>query len=137
MISEQFRALWLPRLLSVVRIMTGLLFLQHGLTKYIGFPVPTPATFQVASLAGVAGAIEIVAGVLITIGLFSRTIAFIASGEMAFAYFISHAPRSVFPQANGGELAILFCFIFLYIALAGGGSWGVDAMRAKASTPAP
>ncbi len=137
MIDEQFRATWLPRLLSVVRIMTGLLFLQHGLTKYIGFPAPTPATFHVASLSGLAGAIEIVAGILIVIGLFSRVTAFIASGEMAFAYFISHAPRGFFPQANGGELAILYCFIFLYIALAGGGSWGVDAMRAKAQSTGP
>src|SRR5258708_5110518 len=97
MISESFLATWSPRVLSILRIVVGLLFLEHGLSKYFGFPTPAPATFQVMSLIGLAGAIEIVTGVLITIGLFTRAAAFIASGEMAFAYFISHAPLNFFP----------------------------------------
>src|ERR1700685_173195 len=100
MIGESFRATWSPRLLSVVRIITGLMFLQHGLSKYFGFPAVTPAGFQVLSLAGAAGVIEIVAGVLVALGLFARCAAFIASGEMAIGYFLYHAPISFFPIVN-------------------------------------
>ena len=131
MISESFRATWSPRLLSVIRIIVGLMFMQHGLTKYFGFPVATPAGFQALSMVGAAGVIEIVAGALIAIGLFARCAAFLASGEMAIGYFLYHAPRSFFPQANGGEAAIFYCFIFLYIALEGGGPWSIDAARSK------
>ena len=131
MVSESFRATWSPRMLSVLRIIVGLLFLEHGLSKYFGFPGPSPATFQVFGLLGLAGAIETVAGVLVTVGLFTRTAAFIASGEMAFAYFISHFPRNFFPMLNQGDAAILYCFIFLFIALEGGGPWGIDAARSK------
>ena len=131
MVSESFRAMWSPRLLSILRIIVGLLFLQHGLSKYFGFPAPSPATFQAMSLLGVAGVIEIVASVLVAIGLFTRAAAFIASGEMAFAYFMVHFPKSFFPLVNGGDGAVLFCFIFLFFALEGGGPWGIDGMRSK------
>jgi putative oxidoreductase len=131
MISQSFRAEWSPRLLSIVRIVVGLLFLEHGLSKYFGFPAPSPAAFQVVGLLGLAGAIEIVASVLVTIGLFTRAAAFIASGEMAVAYFMAHFPKSFFPLVNGGEAAVLYCFIFLFLALEGGGVWSVDAARSR------
>jgi putative oxidoreductase len=127
--SESLRTEWTPRVLSTLRIFVGLLFLEHGLSKYFGFPV-TPS-FQVVGVLWVAGAIEIVAGALVAIGLFTRTAAFIASGEMAFAYFMAHFPRSFFPLINGGDAPILFCFIFLYIALRGPGPWSIDAARSK------
>jgi|SRR5580698_3995658 putative oxidoreductase len=128
MVSESFRAMWSPRLLSVLRIIVGLLFLQHGLSKYFGFPAPSPASFQVMGLLGLAGAIEVVASVLVAIGLFTRIAAFIASGEMAFAYFMIHFPKSFFPIINMGDAAVLYCFIFLFIALEGPGPWSIDAM---------
>jgi putative oxidoreductase len=131
MISESTRATWSPRLLSIVRIIVGLMFMQHGLTKYFGFPLASPAGFQAFSLVGAAGVIEIVAGALIAVGLFARVAAFLASGEMAIGYFLYHAPKSFFPQVNGGEAAIFYCFIFLYIALEGGGPWSVDAARSR------
>ncbi len=127
MVSESFRATWSPRLLSVVRIMVGLLFLEHGLSKYIGFPAPSPSTFQVFGMLGLAGAIEVICGGLVAIGLFTRVAAFIASGEMAFAFFITHFPKSFFPIINGGDAAVLYCFIFLFLAIEGGGCWSVDA----------
>ena len=129
MINEAFLNQWAPRLLSVLRIMTALLFLQHGLSKFFGWPVATQHLTDYFTRAGAAGAIEIVGGVLLTLGLFSRCTAFILSGEMAFAYFLAHAPRGFMPQTNGGEAAILFCFIFLYIAAAGPGPWALDRAR--------
>ena len=117
---------WSPYILSIVRIVVALLFFEHGLSKMFGFPqpVPPPALF---SLSWFSGAIEFVGGGLLVVGLFSRASAFIMSGEMAFAYFISHAPHSFFPILNRGDAAILYCFIFLYIAFAGGGPWSLDA----------
>jgi len=115
-------------MLSVLRIMTALLFLAHGTSKYFGFPVSI-GEIKMLSLFGVAGLIELVFGTLLTLGLFSRLAAFILSGEMAFAYFIGHAPKSFFPLANNGEPAVLFCFIFLYLAFAGPGPWSIDTMR--------
>jgi putative oxidoreductase len=129
MVSDSFQATWSPRILSVVRIVAALLFMQFGLSKHFGFPAASPASFQAFGLIGAAGAIEIVAGGLMAIGLCTRVAAFVASGEMAFAYFMRHFPLGFFPQANGGNLAVLFCFIFLYIALAGGGPWSIDALR--------
>ena len=122
---------WEPRLLSIVRIVVGLLYLEHGLNKIFDFP-PTPnhAPYHVLTLVpGLAGILESVGGLLITFGLFTRPVAFILSGEMAVAYFMVHAPRSFFPVLNGGEGAILYCIIFLYLALAGGGRWSVDRLR--------
>ena len=131
MINEAFLNQWAPRVLSLLRIVAGLLFLQHGLSKYFAWPANSPANFQMMSLIGLAGALEIVGGVLIAAGLFTRQVAFIVSGEMAFAYFMGHFPRSFFPQANGGEAAILFCFVFLYLVFAGPGCWSIDAARKK------
>jgi len=124
---------WAPRMLSIVRIVVGLLFMEHGMAKLLGFPPGTahPALF---SLLWFAGIIEIVSGGLVALGLFSRCAAFIASGEMAVGYFHSHAPRNFFPMLNGGDAAILYCFIFLYFAAAGGGPWSLDwLIRRKTS----
>jgi putative oxidoreductase len=127
---EAFCAAWSPRLLSVLRIVTALLILQFGLAKIVGFPaVPQFAEVPALSLTWIAGLIELVLGALLLVGLFSRLAAFVLSGEMAFAYFIGHAPQDFFPVLNGGTLAILFCFVFLYLAAAGGGPWGLDALR--------
>lgn len=113
---------------AALRVMTGLLFLQHGLVKIFGFPEGVrPGAQPLLSLAGTAGMIELVGGAMIVLGLFSRPVAFILSGEMAVAYFMSHAPRGFMPIVNNGELAILFCFVFLFIAVAGGGAWSLDA----------
>jgi putative oxidoreductase len=130
MISEAFRTTWSPRVLSILRIVAGLLFMEHGLSKYFGFPI-TPA-FHVAGILWAAGAIEIVAGALVAIGLFTRPAAFIASGEMAVGYFMSHFPKSFFPLVNGGDAAVLYCFIFLFFEWEGGGPWGIDGARSRA-----
>jgi len=121
---------WSPYVLSIVRIVVALLFFEHGLSKLFGFPQPLPPPV-LFSLGWFSGAIEFVGGGLLAIGLFSRASAFIMSGEMAFAYFISHAPHSFFPILNRGDAAILYCFIFLYLAFAGGGPWSLDAMLAR------
>lgn len=119
-----------PYVLSIVRIVVALLIFEHGLSRLFGFPspLPTPALF---SLYWFAGAIELVAGALLAAGLFTRTAAFILSGEMAFAYFLSHAPHSFFPILNRGDGAILYCFAFLYIAFAGAGPWSLDALGSR------
>jgi putative oxidoreductase len=112
-----------PYVLSILRIVVALLFLQHGLSKVFGFPVPGPS---LSGLLILAAFLETVGAVLLLVGAYTRIVAFILSGEMAFAYFMAHAPRSVYPLANGGELAVLFCFIFFYFVFAGGGPWSVD-----------
>ena len=121
---------WQPQMLAVLRIVVGLLFLEHGLSKFFGFPVPFPVQ-PLPPILVAAGVIECVAGVLVTLGLFTRLAAFIASGEMAAAYWMQHATKSPWPIANMGEGAILFCFVFLYIAAAGPGVWSIDAARMK------
>ena len=128
-------AAWSPRALAVLRIMTALLFIEHGTQKYFMFPASEyfPEPVAVFSLMGLAGILEIVGGLLILIGLFTRPVAFVLSGFMAAAYFIGHAPQGFFPANTGGDAAILFCFIYLYMVFAGPGAWSVDAMRAKAS----
>lgn len=126
---------WQPQLLSVLRIVSAYLFLLHGTAKYFGVPkVPYFDNLQVFSLVGVAGIIEIVFGILLLIGLFSRLSAFILSGLAAFAYFIGHASKGnfFFPMLNGGESAVLFSFAFLYLCVAGPGPWSVDAARQRA-----
>jgi putative oxidoreductase len=131
--SESFLSRWAPQLLSVLRITAAFAFLQHGSAKLLGFPkVEMFANLQLASLYGVAGVLELVGGVLLLIGLFSRPAAFILSGEMAVAYFMAHNQPFFSPMLNQGEAAYLFCFAFLYIAAAGPGPWSIDAARAKA-----
>ena len=117
-------AAWAPRALAALRIVAGLLFLAHGVIKLFGFPEGAqPGQVELASLMGVGAVIELVTGSLILLGLFVRPAAFIASGQMAVAYWMFHAPSSPYPAVNGGDAAILFCFIFLYLAAAGGGAW--------------
>jgi putative oxidoreductase len=121
-------ATWSPRMLSVLRIMTGLLFMEHGMQKFFAFPSPGPV---LTPLLIVQGLLELVGGILIVIGLFTRPVAFILAGDMAVAYFYAHVPRGFFPQVNMGQLAIMFCFVFLYLFMAGGGAWSVDQQRAR------
>ena len=126
MVRTDSLMVWAPRVLSVVRIMAALLFLEHGTTKLLGFPAGTqPAMF---TLSWTQGVIELVGGLLLAIGLFTRPVAFILSGDMAVAYFMAHAPQSFFPIVNRGDAAILYCFIFFYIFFAGPGPWSLDAM---------
>jgi putative oxidoreductase len=126
-------AAWTPRALSVLRIVTGLLIIQHGMGKLLGFPVlPAYANVQPFSLIGAAGFIELIGGALLILGLWTQPVAFILSGEMAFAYFISHFPKGFHPLINGGTLAALYCFTCLYLSTAGAGPWSVDASMKKA-----
>jgi putative oxidoreductase len=125
-------AAWAPRGLSVLRIVTGLLIIQHGLAKYVGIPpFPALANVPALSMSGVGGVIEIVGGALLILGLLTRPAAFILSGEMAVIYFMVFAPRSFYPLVNAGEVAIMFCFACLYLSVAGGGSWSADAMMKR------
>lgn len=125
-------ARWAPTMLSVLRIVTGLLFLSHGIVKLFGFPAGAqPGQVQLLGLLGVAGVLELIGGILTVIGLFTRPVTFLLSGEMAIAYFLAHASQSFFPVLNGGEDAILFCFVFLFLASAGAGPWSVDARRSR------
>jgi len=130
--QDDFFSIWAPRLQSVLRIIVGGLFLQHGSAKLLHVPhVASFDSVQLMSLIGVAGVLELVGGFLLLIGLFTRPAAFILSGEMAFAYFMAHGPRNLLPILNGGELAVIYCIVFLYLATAGGGPWSL-AERAGA-----
>ena len=132
---EKLFSPWRPHALSILRIVTALLFLEHGTMKLLCFP-PSEFAPPLFSLFGAAGMIELVGGVLLLAGLWTRPVAFLLSGEMAVAYFMAHAPQSVFPIINQGEAAILFCFVFLYVAAAGAGPWSVDRWRAAGSLSA-
>jgi putative oxidoreductase len=119
-----------PQLRALLRIMTALLFMEHGLAKLLHFPVPQPGVPDPLPAILVAAAyIEVIGGVLIFLGLFTRLAAFICAGEMAIGYFMFHAPKGFWPIVNMGEAAILYCFIFLYLAAAGPGAWSIDGMR--------
>lgn len=127
---------WQPQLLAVLRIVTGLLFLEHALIKLIGFPPGgKPGIQDIGSFLWIAGAIELVTSVLVTLGLFTRLATFIAAGEMAVAYWMVHAKMGLYPAVNMGEAAILFCFVFLYLAAAGPGAWSVDGARFRSRMP--
>jgi putative oxidoreductase len=133
---DSFQAKWAPRVLSILRIVAAFLLLQHGLQKVFGVLMPTPApgapsshgTFTLFSLMGLAGILEFAGGLLILLGLFTRPVAFILSGLLAVAYFMSHAPGGFWPILNRGELAAIYSFVFLYLAVAGGGEWSLDRL---------
>ena len=127
--------LWAPRVLSILRIVAAVHFFEHGSQKLFDLPPKAGGATgapELFSLIWFAAFLEVVGGFLLLIGLFTRPVAFILSGQMAFAYWMAHAPKSEFPVLNGGDAAILFCFIFLYLVFAGGGAWSVDAKRGRA-----
>jgi putative oxidoreductase len=134
MINSDFYSKWMPRVLSVLRMVAAFLLMQHGAQKIFGVLVPAPppgapsshGTFSLVSLMGVAGVLELFGGLLLFLGLFTRPVAFILSGLLAVAYFMSHAPGGFWPILNRGELAALYCFIFLFLSVAGGGEWSLD-----------
>ena len=125
---------WTPQMLSILRIIAAFLFLQYGTAKLFAFPaatMPDGGTAPLTSLAGVAGVLEFVGGGLLLLGLFTRPVAFLLSGQMAVAYFMAHAPQGFWPVLNGGGPAISFCFIWLYLSAAGAGPWSIDALRGR------
>ena len=128
--TRSFADEWAPTMLSVLRVVTALVFLLHGTQKLLGFPARStgagPAMFSQLWFGGI---LEMVGGTLLLIGLFTRPVAFVLSGMMAVAYWQFHFPRNLFPTLNGGDAAILYCFVFLYLAVAGGGPWSVDRTR--------
>ncbi|HEU4968113.1 DoxX family protein [Sphingomonas sp.] len=129
---------WAPRMLALLRIMAALLFMEHGLMKLFHFPAAQPgAPDPLPMMLMIAALIEVIGGALLVLGLFTRPVAFVCAGEMAVAYFMAHAPQSFWPAINGGDAAILFCFVFLYLAAAGGGAWGIDATRSKPAANEP
>lgn len=125
-------ARWAPYVLSVLRIVTAFLFMQHGAQKLLAFPAP-PDFGQppLLSLLGLAAVLELFGGLLVLLGLFTRPVAFVLSGQMAVAYFMAHAPHGFWPVLNKGESAVLYCFVFLYLAAAGGGQWSLDRLRRR------
>jgi putative oxidoreductase len=130
-----FYSTWSPRLLSILRIVIAFLFLSHGSAKLFGIPaVQHPGLVPFLSILGLAGVLEFFGGLFILLGLFTRPVAFILSGQMAVAYFMAHAPKGFWPVLNGGELAVLYCFAFLYLVVAGGGSWSIDHIWRKGQT---
>jgi putative oxidoreductase len=126
---DEFARTWSPRMLSVMRIAVALMLLQHGTAKLLGFPKLDwiGPDFSLTSPGGIAGFFELIGGALLVLGLFTRPVAFLLSGMMAVAYFMVHAPQGFYPIVNQGELAVVYCFVFLYLAVAGGGSWSLDA----------
>jgi putative oxidoreductase len=133
---NSFSSKWSPYVLSILRIVVALLFMEHGSQKLFSIPPSAQAnTAPLLSMAGVAGILEFFGGLLILLGLFTRPVAFILSGEMAAAYFMVHAPQGFWPVLNRGELAVLYSFVFLYLAAAGGGLWSIDHLRLRGETP--
>jgi putative oxidoreductase len=135
--THELETVWAPRILSILRIVAALIFMEHGTQKLLGFPPLDRAAPELFSLSGIAGVLELVGGALLVLGLFTRPVAFILSGEMAVAYWIAHAPRSFFPVLNDGDAAILYCFVFLYLAVAGGGAWSLDNVLRERRRPQP
>jgi putative oxidoreductase len=132
MALDDLAARWAPRLLSVLRIVAAFMYMTHGTQKLFGFPVLEPKpTAQLFSLFGVAGVLETFGGLLLLLGLFTRPVAFVLAGELAVAYFMFHFPKSFWPILNGGENVVLFCFLYLYLAAAGGGEWALDRVLAR------
>ncbi len=130
MSSETALGRFAPHALAALRIVTALLFIEHGTMKLFGFPAGEQAmSVELFSLLGLAAVLEVAGGLLVLTGLFTRAAAFLLSGEMAVAYFMAHAPSGFYPVLNHGEAAILFCFVFLYLVFAGPGAWSVDALR--------
>lgn len=125
---DSFYATWTPRILSVLRIVTAFLFIAHGAQKLFNYPASTGGAVVITSFMGFAGILEFVGGLLLLLGLFTRPVAFILSGQMAVAYFMAHAPQGFLPLVNKGETAVLYCFIFLFLAVAGGGVWSLDSI---------
>jgi len=122
--------IWTPRILAVLRIVAALLFIEHATMKFFQFPAAIPGVpYPLATIMLVAGAIELITGALMAVGFYTRAAAFVAAGEMAAAYFMAHLSQSFWPAINMGEPAILFCFIFLYFSVAGGGAWSIDDIR--------
>jgi putative oxidoreductase len=130
MIDTRTLSDWTPYALAALRIMAALLFLAHGTQKILGFPDGERAFVNAFTLSWWAGILELILGALIALGLFTRAAAFVASGEMAFAYWLAHAPRDFFPVNNGGDAAILYCFVFLLLVFSGPGKWSMDGWRA-------
>ena len=135
-------ALWAPRVLSVLRIVAALIFIEHGTQKLFGFPAPPQAGLPAAmTLSWFAAVLEVFGGLALLLGIFTRPVAFILSGEMAVAYWYAHFPRNFYPVLNGGDAAILYCFVFLYLAAAGPGPWSLDRLlrrrRAEVATQPP
>jgi putative oxidoreductase len=126
-----FWSKWSPVLLSILRIVTAFLFMEHGGQKLLGFPGAGDHKVELMSLMGFAGCLELIGGGLVLIGLFTRPVAFVLAGEMAFAYFMAHAPQGFWPLLNQGEAAVLYCFVFLYLSAAGGGPWSLDRALRK------
>lgn len=124
---RELETVWAPRVLGILRVVSGLVFWQHGVQKLLQFPVARPGP-ELWSLTWFAGLMELVLAPLLILGLFTRQVAFLLAGQMAFAYWIGHAPRGFYPSVNGGNLSIMYCFVFLYLAFAGGGPWSLDAM---------
>jgi putative oxidoreductase len=129
--TDDLQTVWAPRMLSILRIVAALIFMEHGTQKLFNFPPSDGPRTELLSLLGLAGVLELVGGLLLVLGLCTRPVAFILAGMMAVAYWMAHAPQSFFPALNGGDAAILYCFVFLYLTFAGGGPWSLDAVRRR------
>jgi putative oxidoreductase len=130
---DSLRSAWSPRLLSILRIIVAFLYIAHGTQKLLGFPPGSgmPVPFELLTLRGASGILETFGGGLLLLGLFTRPVAFVLCGHMAFAYFIAHALQDFWPILNRGELAVMFCFVYLYLAVAGGGPWSLDRVLGR------
>ena len=132
---SSFNAQWTPRLLSVLRMIAAFMFMQHGGQKLFNFPPSQqPSSGSLEPMTLVAGVLELFGGLLMLLGLFTRPVAFLLSGQMAVAYFMRHAPNGFWPLLNRGELAALYCFVFLYLCVAGGGAWSLDQVLGREKT---